>query len=494
MSTVESMADSLLDFETSINAQMEASMLLGRNINTDKARELALAGDLEGMQKEVTKQIGSAADFEKLNVVQRKSLAAAFGVSVSELGKMVANQDKLNNMTAAEKGHRDKMAKVMEWLGKAWTGFLSVGKALLPVVVGLGVALAVAFWPITLALTVITGIGMLFNELNKKVPMLGTVLGVILGLMTAIWMKSKLAGKEMTGGMMKGAKGMVTGLKEKLTGMGGGDGVPLTKSGKPDKRFGKRADKTKAVTKPAPGKKGGGKGKGPLGGMFEKFDAKKALAGAAALLIIAAALWVTAKALIEFGKVSWGAMAKAGVALLGLVLVLAAIGAIMMSGVGAVAILAGAGAMLIMAAALLVLGVAIQAIGKGFDMLAQGLGSFLPTIMTLAPMAKAIFVLAGAFTALGYSMAAMALGALALLPALPVLIALNKMGMLGGSVLGGGGGEETAAAEGNPVEIKLDETNQKLERLIGLMGEQGPIALATSQTKTNTGKIASQII
>ena len=228
--------------------------------------------------------------------------------------------------------------------------------------------------------------------------------------------------------------------------------------------------------------------------MFEKFDAKKALAGAAALLIIAAALWVTAKALIEFGKVSWGAMAKAGVALLGLVLVLAAIGAIMMSGVGAVAILAGAGAMLIMAAALLVLGVAIQAIGKGFDMLAQGLGSFLPTIMTLAPMAKAIFVLAGAFTALGYSMAAMALGALALLPALPVLMTLAAIGMLGGAVLGGGGGEETASAEGNPVELKLDETNQKLERLIGLMGEQGPIALATSQTKTNTGKIVSQII
>ena len=200
---------------------------------------------------------------------------------------------------------------------------------------------------------------------------------------------------------------------------------------------------------------------------MEKFDAKKALAGAAALLIIAAALWVTAKALQEFGKVSWGAMAKAGVALLGLVLVLAAIGAIMMSGVGAVAILAGAGAMLIMAAALLVLGVAIQAIGKGFDMLAQGLGSFLPTIMTLAPMAKAIFVLAGAFTALGYSMAAMALGALTLLPALPILMTLAALGMLGGSVLGGGGEEAAAGgAESNPVELKLEEKIYWLKRYL----------------------------
>ena len=242
------------------------------------------------------------------------------------------------------------------------------------------------------------------NEANVMGVGLGDVIMFAAG--AALLFRTNL----MSGGIM-GALGKMkdmifsmgskmTGVAKKMVGMGGDD-VPLTKSGKPDKRFGKRADKTKSVKKPAPGKKGGGKGKGPLGGMFEKFDAKKALGGAAALLIISAALWVTAKALQEFSKVSWGDMGKAGVALLGLVLVLAAIGAIMMSGVGAVAILAGAGAMLIMAAALLVLGVAIQAIGKGFDMLAQGLGSFLPTIMTLAPMAKAIFVLAGAFTALG---------------------------------------------------------------------------------------------
>jgi len=497
MSTVESMADSLLDFETSINAQMEASMLLGRNINTDKARELALAGDLEGMQKEITKQIGSASDWNALNIVQRKSLAAAFGMEVSEMGKMITNQDKLNNMTTAQKKRQDLIADVMKKIGEIWTRFLGIFKALLPLAIGLLSPFLLIAGVLVYVLGLFADIIEWLNEANVMGVGLGDVIMFAAG--AALLFRTNL----MSGGIMGALDKMkdmifsmgskMTGVAKKMVGMGGDD-VPLTKSGKPDKRFGKRADKTKSVKKPAPGKKGGGKGKGPLGGMFEKFDAKKALAGAAALLIIAAALWVTAKALIEFGKVSWGAMAKAGVALLGLVLVLAAIGAIMMSGVGAVAILAGAGAMLIMAAALLVLGVAIQAIGKGFDMLAQGLGSFLPTIMTLAPMAKAIFVLAGAFTALGWSMAAMALGALALLPALPVLMTLAALGMLGGSVLGGGGGEETASAEGNPVEIKLDETNQKLERLIGLMGEQGPIALATSQTKTNTGKIASQII
>ena len=36
MSAVSSITESLLDFETSIEKSMEASMLLGRSINTDK--------------------------------------------------------------------------------------------------------------------------------------------------------------------------------------------------------------------------------------------------------------------------------------------------------------------------------------------------------------------------------------------------------------------------------------------------------------------------
>ena len=73
MATVSKITDSLLNFEESVNAQMEAQMLTGRNINTDNARELALAGDLDGMQREITSQIGSEADFEAMNVVQRRA-------------------------------------------------------------------------------------------------------------------------------------------------------------------------------------------------------------------------------------------------------------------------------------------------------------------------------------------------------------------------------------------------------------------------------------
>jgi len=92
MATVAGIAENLLDFESSIEKQMEASVLLGRQLNLDKARELSLMGDLEGLQKEVLKQVGSEAEFNAMNVVQRKALADAIGVSVSDLGKMVAGE------------------------------------------------------------------------------------------------------------------------------------------------------------------------------------------------------------------------------------------------------------------------------------------------------------------------------------------------------------------------------------------------------------------
>jgi hypothetical protein len=92
LSTVAGIAESLLDFESSIEKEMEASMLLGRQMNLDKARELALSGKLAELAEEVKNQVGSQADFEAMNVVQRKALADAMGVTVADMGKMVAGE------------------------------------------------------------------------------------------------------------------------------------------------------------------------------------------------------------------------------------------------------------------------------------------------------------------------------------------------------------------------------------------------------------------
>lgn len=94
--TASKMAEGLLDFEGSINKQMEASVLLGREINLDKARELALNGDLEGSTREVLKNIGGSAEFDKMNVVQKKALAEAAGMTVEELAKTIDAQEESN--------------------------------------------------------------------------------------------------------------------------------------------------------------------------------------------------------------------------------------------------------------------------------------------------------------------------------------------------------------------------------------------------------------
>ena len=92
MSAVASISESLLDFESSIEKSMEASMLLGREINTDRARMLALSGDQEGLMKEVQRLAGSEAEFNRMNVLQRKALADSVGVNVEQLSRLVRNQ------------------------------------------------------------------------------------------------------------------------------------------------------------------------------------------------------------------------------------------------------------------------------------------------------------------------------------------------------------------------------------------------------------------
>ncbi len=85
LSTVENISTSLLDFQSSIEGELKASLLIGRQLNLNKARELALAGDLAGLQQEIVSQVGSEAELNRLNVIQRKALAQALGITVAEL-------------------------------------------------------------------------------------------------------------------------------------------------------------------------------------------------------------------------------------------------------------------------------------------------------------------------------------------------------------------------------------------------------------------------
>ena len=113
---VASISESLLDFETSIESQLEASVLLGRQINLDRARQLALSGDQEGLLQEIQKQVGGEAEFTRLNVVQRKALAESVGLNVEQLSRLVRNQATTATGDAVS-GVTDTAQKTIEQLG-----------------------------------------------------------------------------------------------------------------------------------------------------------------------------------------------------------------------------------------------------------------------------------------------------------------------------------------------------------------------------------------
>ena len=94
LSDLAKTADGLLDFQSSISAEMQASVLIGRQINLQRARQLALDGKLAEMGEEILKQVGSEAEWNELNSIQRKALADSVGVGVAQMSKMVKESGK----------------------------------------------------------------------------------------------------------------------------------------------------------------------------------------------------------------------------------------------------------------------------------------------------------------------------------------------------------------------------------------------------------------
>jgi len=93
LGVASSMAEKLLDWESSIAAEMEASMILGRSINLDKARSLAYSGDIEAMMREVKNQAGGEAAFAAMNVVQRQALGDAIGLQGAQLAEFMKTEE-----------------------------------------------------------------------------------------------------------------------------------------------------------------------------------------------------------------------------------------------------------------------------------------------------------------------------------------------------------------------------------------------------------------
>ena len=453
MSQLTGITDNLLDFESSINSELELGAMLGRNINLDRARALAYEGNIGGAVRETLSSLGGIEEFNKMDIFQKREAAKLLGLSVDEFQKMAANADKLDKNGKIQLSQYEQMKETLKGMGEQAFGLLQ----------GLGSAAVAA------------------GQMGFNVKGIGTSMKGIVG---GIGEKFK-----SLFGMDALSKARKSGLSDKQIGAGfGGKKAKDALAGKaakmtPDTSVSDNLNKTAGS-------------KGP--------KASNLLKGAAAILILAAALFVAAKAFQEFGSVTWpavgmglaslvglagiayvlgkaqgemikGALAVAilGAALIpfafsmnliagldigavmsaaaGLVVFSAAIfglGLLMSSGVGAVVFgaglvaLAGLGvSMMLLGAGLLVAAAGFQAIGGSMgsvvSLIAQVkdvLGGMFQYIAPIAALSLALVGLAGALTYVGVA-------GIAALPGLMAVAAVGTIAMGVGSLLGFGGDE-----------------------------------------------------
>ena len=101
LATVDAIAGSLLDFESSITKELEAELLIGKDINLENARRLALNNDLAGLSEELANNGAIIESFATGNRIQQEAAAAALGLSRDQLAEIALQQD-FNNLSAEQ--------------------------------------------------------------------------------------------------------------------------------------------------------------------------------------------------------------------------------------------------------------------------------------------------------------------------------------------------------------------------------------------------------
>jgi hypothetical protein len=473
---VDNIASSLLNFEDSISNELEAELLIGKDLNLEKARELALSNDLKGLGDELFKNSADIHEFGKMNRIQQEAQAKALGMTRDQLAK-VAYQKALDaNMTeeqaaaAADVNAEDmKRISAQENFAKALE---KIAGAVAPILDLVGSILSIPFVPyLVLGALAVGKIG-------------GGLLGSVKSMASLVKGAGDFVKSMNPKGMMeyfeklKGAFGEGIGGKAQEAAKGLGDKVKDAVTGKAEDAAGGLADKAKdavvgkaedAVGKATeaagsvPEKSGGGMSS--LTESIQKIKPSQILAGAAALVLVAASVFVFAKAAQEFATVSWEDMAKAGVGLLGLVAALAAVGAIMMSGVGAVAILAGAAAIAVMAGGLFILGKALQEIGAGMNLMAPAL----TVLDSLGSKAAALGTVQASLMGIADGLREVSEAGTGAIPVLDKLVAL------------GSGGNSIGESKSKAEEGSLAAVEAKLVELITVVRAGGNVYLDSNK-------------
>eukprot|EP00918_Siedleckia_nematoides_P008421 GHVU01018270.1.p1 GENE.GHVU01018270.1~~GHVU01018270.1.p1 ORF type:complete len:674 (+),score=85.67 GHVU01018270.1:1628-3649(+) len=90
---IASAGKALLDFESSISAELEAELLTGKQLNLEKARLAALTGDYETLTKEIADNVGDFNEFSQMNVLQQEAIAKSVGMTADDLANSLVTEE-----------------------------------------------------------------------------------------------------------------------------------------------------------------------------------------------------------------------------------------------------------------------------------------------------------------------------------------------------------------------------------------------------------------
>ena len=432
---IQSFGDGILDFEQSLQNEMEARVLTGRNINFDKARELALNNDIAGLQEEMLSQLGSMNEFSKMNRIQQQSIAKSFGMEVDSVVELLAAQEKLNSlgltqakldkiqaMNAAElademkKTNNAKLKDYLVTLAKEKES-AALNERIADVTKKIKEYLTAMLWPLieqahyfldsakgaeflqsvvggikvilTAIVTTVQVIAKGVSMLSKAFGGTGAAVGIILGLLGV--MATYFVGKAL---IVKGI-GLLT---AKIVGASAATQGLATSM-----------QAVQAANGAVSGASGAAGGVGGLVSGLTPF-AKNMLGISVGLIAFAGALYISAKAFQEFGKVNWDKAANGGWVMVGLITAMVVAAIVAAKAAPAIAALAGLGlAVVAFSAALLISAKGFEVMSKikwkeGFDGMFGAIWTITKSFLALLP---AVPVMLASSVALGVASGAL---------------------------------------------------------------------------------------
>lgn len=184
---VDAIASSLLEFESSIEAELSAELLTGKQINFEKARQLALDNDLAGLAEEIKDNTALTESFATGNRIQQQALADALGMSRDELAGMVYQQELMSMgqdkfiEKYGEQAHQQLMAqsaseKFADTMTKIQTIISDMALTFAPII-DLIAFFAEQTWAAYTAMALISGLSLVKTIAN--LALMGVKLGII---------------------------------------------------------------------------------------------------------------------------------------------------------------------------------------------------------------------------------------------------------------------------------------------------------------------------